>query len=407
MLVRPLAPQGLLLLAAPLTARSPSLALFLSHGRFVARTEGPGPQLHVQSRRRSRAGRWHRVSVRWEKTRIQLVTDGVWARSQEEPGQQHQGEEGPRPHTLFVGGLPASGFSPKLPVVINSSGFSGCVKRLRLDGQLLGAPTRMVGVTPCFSGPLEKGLFFAGSGGSITLDILGATLPDVGLELEVRPQTATGLIFHLGRAQAPPYLQLQVLEKQVLLRADDGAGEFSTLVTHPKALCDGQWHRLAVTKVGRALRLEVDLQGNRTLGPTPGASADTLVPLHLGGLPESRATQAGLPTWTHPQPPVYLGCRRNLEGNRSPVALPRSARVQGAVGASGCPAPQHSCPRTLARTSGIRAGGSSGPPGGPPIRQGPAPQPQAPHRTCRQHRPQPFSQRRFVCIYLGSRLYRL
>ncbi|XP_074203650.1 laminin subunit alpha-5 isoform X2 [Camelus bactrianus] len=338
MLVRPLAPQGLLLLAAPLTARSPSLALFLSHGRFVARTEGPGPQLHVQSRRRSRAGRWHRVSVRWEKTRIQLVTDGVWARSQEEPGQQHQGEEGPRPHTLFVGGLPASGFSPKLPVVINSSGFSGCVKRLRLDGQLLGAPTRMVGVTPCFSGPLEKGLFFAGSGGSITLDILGATLPDVGLELEVRPQTATGLIFHLGRAQAPPYLQLQVLEKQVLLRADDGAGEFSTLVTHPKALCDGQWHRLAVTKVGRALRLEVDLQGNRTLGPTPGASADTLVPLHLGGLPESRATQAGLPTWTHPQPPVYLGCMRNLEVNRSPVALPRSARVQGAVGASGCPA---------------------------------------------------------------------
>ncbi|XP_032317404.1 laminin subunit alpha-5 isoform X1 [Camelus ferus] len=338
MLVRPLAPQGLLLLAAPLTARSPSLALFLSHGRFVARTEGPGPQLHVQSRRRSRAGRWHRVSVRWEKTRIQLVTDGVWARSQEEPGQQHQGEGGPRPHTLFVGGLPASGFSPKLPVAINSSGFSGCVKRLRLDGQLLGAPTRMVGVTPCFSGPLEKGLFFAGSGGSITLDILGATLPDVGLELEVRPQTATGLIFHLGRAQAPPYLQLQVLEKQVLLRADDGAGEFSTLVTHPKALCDGQWHRLAVTKVGRALRLEVDLQGNRTLGPTPGASADTLVPLHLGGLPESRATQAGLPTWTHPQPPVYLGCMRNLEVNRSPVALPRSARVQGAVGASGCPA---------------------------------------------------------------------
>ncbi|EPY72856.1 hypothetical protein CB1_072740001, partial [Camelus ferus] len=239
------------------------------------------------------------VSVRWEKTRIQLVTDGVWARSQEEPGQQHQGEEGPRPHTLFVGGLPASGFSPKLPVAINSSGFS---------------------------------------------DILGATLPDVGLELEVRPQTATGLIFHLGRAQAPPYLQLQVLEKQVLLRADDGAGEFSTLVTHPKALCDGQWHRLAgrlcpaVTKVGRALRLEVDLQGNRTLGPTPGASADTLVPLHLGGLPESRATQAGLPTWTHPQPPVYLGCMRNLEVNRSPVALPRSARVQGAVGASGCPA---------------------------------------------------------------------
>lgn len=46
-------------------------------------------------------------------------------------------------------------------------------------------------------------------------DTLGATLPDVSLELEVRPQTATGLVLHLGRPQAPPYLQLQVLEQQV------------------------------------------------------------------------------------------------------------------------------------------------------------------------------------------------
>lgn len=46
-------------------------------------------------------------------------------------------------------------------------------------------------------------------------DTLGATLPDVALELEVRPQTATGLVFHLGQGQTPPYLELQVLGKQV------------------------------------------------------------------------------------------------------------------------------------------------------------------------------------------------
>ena len=143
-----------------------------------------------------------------------------------------------------------------LQVAISSPGFRGCVKRLRLDGRLLGAPTRMAGVTPCFSGPLEKGLFFTGSGGAVTLglsltgalpvllgwpggqnsdtqkgwglgpealpfsrpllaDTLGATLLDVTLELEVRPQTATGLVFHLGRGQTPPYLELQVLGKQV------------------------------------------------------------------------------------------------------------------------------------------------------------------------------------------------
>ncbi|XP_044604120.2 laminin subunit alpha-5 [Equus asinus] len=330
MLVRPHTPQGLLLFAAPLTASSPSLALFLSHGHFVAQTEGPGPRLRVQSRQRSRAGRWHKVSVRWEKTRIQLVTDRVRAQGQEGPSQQHQGVEGPRPHTLFVGGLPAGGRSRKLPVAIISSRFSGCVKGLKLDGQPLGAPTQMVGVTPCFSGPLEKGLFFAGSGGVVTLDTLGATLPNVGLELEVRPQAASGLVFHLGQVQAPPYLQLQVLEKQVLLRADDGAGEFSTVVTHPAVVCDGQWHRLAVTKDGNMLRLEVDRQSNHTLGPTLATSADALAPLHLGGLPE--------PMDAHTGPPAYRGCMRNLVVNRAPVTLPHSAGVQGAVGASGCPA---------------------------------------------------------------------
>ncbi|XP_058418334.1 laminin subunit alpha-5 [Diceros bicornis minor] len=338
MLVRPRTPRGLLLFAVPLTASSPSLALFLSHGHFVAQTEGPGPRLRVQSRRRSRAGRWHTVSVRWQKTRIQLVMDGVRARSQEGPSQQYQGAEGPRPHTLFVGGLPPSGRSPRLPVAVSSSRFSGCVKRLKLDGRPLGAPTRMVGVMPCFSGPLERGLFFAGSGGVVTLDTLGATLADVGLELEVRPHTAGGLVFHLGQIQVPPYLQLQVLEKQVLLRADDGAGEFSTLVTPPAALCDGQWHRLAVTKGGNVLQLEVDTQSNHTLGPALLTLADTLAPLHLGGLPEPTDAQAGPPTRLRPRLPAYRGCMRNLVVNRAPVTLPRSAGVQGAVGASGCPA---------------------------------------------------------------------
>lgn len=62
MLVRPqAASQGLLLSAAPTSSHSPSLVLFLSNGYFLAQTEGPGPQLQVQSRQHSRAGQWHRV----------------------------------------------------------------------------------------------------------------------------------------------------------------------------------------------------------------------------------------------------------------------------------------------------------------------------------------------------------
>lgn len=40
-------------------------------------------------------------------------------------------------------------------------------------------------------------------------------LPHVSLELEIRPLAAAGLIFHLGQAQATPYVQLQVLTEQV------------------------------------------------------------------------------------------------------------------------------------------------------------------------------------------------
>uniref|UniRef100_A0A2I3HEX1 Laminin subunit alpha 5 n=1 Tax=Nomascus leucogenys TaxID=61853 RepID=A0A2I3HEX1_NOMLE len=325
--VLPRSSQGLLLFTAHLRPGSPSLALFLSNGHFVAQMEGLGTRLHAQSRQRSRPGHWHKVSVRWEKNRILLVTDGAPAWSQEGPRQQHQGAEHPQPHTLFVGGLPAHSHSSKLPVTV---GFSGCVKRLRLHGRPLGAPTRMAGVTPCISGPLEAGLFFPGSGGVITLDLPGATLSDVGLELEVRPLAVTGMIFHLGQARMPPYLQLQVTEKQVLLRADDGAGEFSTSVTRPSVLCDGQWHRLAVMKGGNVLRLEADAQSNHTVGPLLAAAAGAPAPLYLGGLPEPMAVQ--------PWPPAYRGCMRRLAVNRSPVAMTRSAEVHGAVGASGCPA---------------------------------------------------------------------
>lgn len=200
------------------------------------------------------------------------------------------------------------------------------------------------------------------------------------------------------------------------------------LVTRPKALCDGRWHRLAgelgpplpsqdtpeppsplqsrargalgwaqlqtprqgtqqgtephawlarclpaghkeavslVTKGGSLLRLEVDLQSNHTLGPVPAASANTLVPLHLGGLPgewglglggggscppgagccdrtpasdPTRLPPTAEPTDAQARPPAYGGCMRNLRVNQAPVALPPTAGVQGAVGAGGCPA---------------------------------------------------------------------
>lgn len=49
------------------------------------------------------------------------------------------------------------------------SSFDGCLRNPQLDGKPLGTPSHTFGVTPCYEGALESGVFFAADGGSITL----------------------------------------------------------------------------------------------------------------------------------------------------------------------------------------------------------------------------------------------
>ncbi|XP_004716137.1 laminin subunit alpha-5 [Echinops telfairi] len=325
MFLRPRSPHGLLLLLAPTMPGSPSLALFLSQGHLVAQTEGPGPRLHVQSRQPLQADHWHTVSLRWEQSRIQLVTDG--ARVQSQRGPRHR-QQHLRPSTLFVGGLPPSSQHSQLLVALNSSGFSGCVKRLRWHRQLLGPPIRLAGVTPCYTSTLEAGLFFSGSGGILMPDVPAVPGPRLELQLELRPRATSGLVFYLGQGQGFPYLQLQVLEKQVRLQGDDGAGKYLTMVAVPEVLCGGRWHRLVVTKDRASVRLEVNSKGNATLVPAPASALATLRPLYLGSLPEL--------TGAPPRPTAYRGCMRNFLVNGHPINT-QSAHIWGAVGVGSCP----------------------------------------------------------------------
>lgn len=125
------------------------------------------------------------------------MVDGSQTWSQKAPRHRAHGAERPQSYTLSVGGLPGRSHSSKRPVRINhtaptlalaqtstlsslmlsicslqvSVGFSGCMKKLQLDKRPLRTPTRVVGVTPCVSGPLEDGLFFPGSEGVVTLGV--------------------------------------------------------------------------------------------------------------------------------------------------------------------------------------------------------------------------------------------
>uniref|UniRef100_F7GGL1 Laminin subunit alpha-5 n=1 Tax=Monodelphis domestica TaxID=13616 RepID=F7GGL1_MONDO len=310
--IRLRSPQGLLLAVPTVESGSPFLVLYLSHGHFVLQAGGQGKPFRIRSRERYKTGGWHAVrSPRvGEQNRIQLVIDGLRAQSSKGPPGRRKALLGHGP--IYVGGLPSGHSWTHLPEAAGSA-FKGCIRNLKLNGQPLEAPTQLQGVVPCYTGALEKGLFFAAEGGAVVLDPPSGDGPELELMLEVRPWAAAGLIFHLGSGQRPPYVRLQADADKVLIRANTGAGEFSVSVARPP-LCDGLWHRIAVIKGRNMIQLDVDTEGNYTVGPALTSK---------GTSPSS--------------PPGYHGCMRNLVINRHPIDLTHTGTVRGSVGASGCP----------------------------------------------------------------------
>lgn len=50
-----------------------------------------------------------------------------------------------------------------------SAGFVGCVRDVKLNEEPLGAPTRSVGVVPCFQGAQQPGLYISSQGGHVSV----------------------------------------------------------------------------------------------------------------------------------------------------------------------------------------------------------------------------------------------
>uniref|UniRef100_H0ZBT3 Laminin subunit alpha 5 n=1 Tax=Taeniopygia guttata TaxID=59729 RepID=H0ZBT3_TAEGU len=213
--------------------RGSSMALFVSNGRFVFLVEVGRRRLRIRSKDKYRDRRWHTVSGHGlSRTSLNHI----------------RAPEGFCPSVL-------SGLSPQ---AASASSFDGCLRNLQLDGRPLGPPSRTFGVTPCYEGALESGVFFA-------------------VTLEVRPRSASGLIFHIGTRTT-----LMGFPPQVTVRAGAGADEFSASVTCP-ALCDGQWHTIAGEVT--APLVDVDAEGNHTVGPSQPPAPSTRATFSLGGLP--------------------------------------------------------------------------------------------------------------------------
>uniref|UniRef100_A0A8C9UHG8 Laminin subunit alpha-5 n=1 Tax=Serinus canaria TaxID=9135 RepID=A0A8C9UHG8_SERCA len=309
--------------------RGSSMALFVSNGRFVFLVELGRRRLRIRSKDKYRDRRWHTVSGAWGSSRAQLVIDGLRAQA-------------PWHHPLSACSqsrgitwcLPA--FSPSVlsglsPQAASASSFDGCLRNPQLDGRPLGPPSRTFGVTPCYEGALESGVFFATDGGSIALADAVMTEQDLEVTLEVRPRSASGLIFHIGTRRSHHLLlymeQTKVLGGGLPHRAGAGADEFSASVTSP-ALCDGQWHTIA----GEVTAPLVLWLCSSPAQPTSPRGAQDKP--RLGNLNPVPLLCAWL---LLPPLPHYVGCVRNLQINQRHVDLPRAGAARGSVGLKGCP----------------------------------------------------------------------
>lgn len=331
------------------------MALFVSNGRFVFLVDVGRRRLRIRSKDKYRDRRWHTVFFSRDQSRAQLVIDGLRAQGAAVATTGLFMAKTP----LYVGGLPAGKAKAHVPAA-SASSFDGCLRNPQLDGRPLGPPSRTFGVTPCYEGALESGVFFAANGGSMALGTPlrpgtgritscgnpfgpllanGISLPadavmteqDLEVTLEVRPRSASGLIFHIGARSH--HLLLYMEETKVTVRASAGADEFSASVTCP-ALCDGQWHTIAVTKWKNIIQVDVDTEGNHTVGPSQPPAPSTTATFSLGGLPETDKASTGLLLSPLPH---YVGCVRNLLINRRHVDLPRAGTAWGSVSLKGCP----------------------------------------------------------------------
>ncbi|KAF2978342.1 hypothetical protein EK904_004374 [Melospiza melodia maxima] len=89
-----------------------------------------------------------------------------------------------------------------------------------------------------------------------------------------------------------------------------------------------------VTKWKNVIQVDVDAEGNHTVGPSQPPAPSTRATFSLGGLPETDKASTGL---LLPPLPHYVGCVRNLQINQRHVDLPRAGTARGSVSLKGCP----------------------------------------------------------------------
>ncbi|XP_072557894.1 laminin subunit alpha-5 isoform X1 [Paramormyrops kingsleyae] len=323
--VRANSSEGLILHAAGEGGRA-GMALSLSSGHFVLLVNGGRRKASVRSRRKYDDGQWHTVFVRRDGEMVSLVVDGINSQTR----RVSFGGKSRLVPPLYIGGLPV-GPPSSAQAAPGSAGFAGCVRDVKLKEEPLGAPSRSVGVVPCFQGAQQPGLYISSQGGHVSVDNTLLVGGDLEIQLEMRVVGDTGVVLHAGGG-GDRQLTLYLNRGEVTVTVNNGNGSFSASLSPAQSLCDGQWHSMAVVKKGSWVQLDVDTSSRRTAGPAQGVRVRGESMLYLGGVPDG-VEVPGLPS---PLPSLH-GCFQGLILNRQRVNLAKPLSVHGGVGTQGCP----------------------------------------------------------------------
>ncbi|KAG1933974.1 laminin subunit alpha-5 [Pimephales promelas] len=216
------------------------MALFLTHGRLVFTFSSGKDQVRVRSKEKYSDGQWHDIIFIRSGNMGRLMIDGLTVLEDRASGGNISMLVVQDP--LYVGGVPPDQAIKNIQKTSVSS-FSGCMRRLQLNGRWLTSASSSFGVTPCYEGPSEPGTYFTEEGGYVLLDDSFDLGSRFKLVMEVRPRVASGVLLHVFTGEKE-YLTLYIYQSQVVVVVSNGIREFSTYVSPTEEICDGSWHKI-------------------------------------------------------------------------------------------------------------------------------------------------------------------
>ncbi|XP_077567686.1 laminin subunit alpha-4 [Stigmatopora nigra] len=300
------------------------MTLFLAKGRLIYTFDIGDQRVEISSKENCNDGTWHNVTLTRDGHLGKLIIDGLTMQ-----GESVNGKDAPWhvSSPLYFGGVPPQ--RGQKNVQRNSlNSFSGCLKNIQLDGHLFSSVDETFGVTPCFEGLTEEGIFFAEEGGYILLDILNLG-HQFELKMEVRPRVTSAVLVHVPLADG--HFSIYIHEDSVLVILTDGAHVLLAKVTLEQDVCSGHWHRISVMRRVDILKLQVDHKVHSVDGLLNRYPTITRK-MFIGGVPDLSLGDY------HITKEPYVGCMRKMMFNNIYLNISEAALAHGSVSIGSCPA---------------------------------------------------------------------